>query len=164
MFGKSSNKNTKPEISSQELTKSYIVSLLISIPCLALTIYLTQFRLDWWYAHVIFAMILFVSVINFIALIFLEEIKSRIGALTIPTLLATMALILLFVLIEGVNRFYPLFGYNWLFPVIALVMVFKYLAMFKEKNLALKFYLAINIIALAALWGLGAADKIDLPF
>jgi hypothetical protein len=81
-----------------------------------------------------------------------------------PALLATCGLVLLFALISGVNRFYPEVGYHWLFPIVALLITFKYLAMFKERNLALKFYLAINIIALAALWGLGKADKIALPF
>ncbi len=163
MFGKE-RKDVKPQITSDELIRSYLISFGISLPSLAVSVYLTQFRITWWEPHVIFAGILFVSVINFIALIFLEEVRSRIGKLTIPMLLASVSLIFLFVLIEGVNRFYPLFGYKWLFPVIALVIIFKYLAMFKERNLALKFYLAINIIALSALWGLGQADKIDLPF
>lgn len=164
MFGIKDKKDVKPELSSQGLIKSYLVSLAISVPCLLGTVYLSGINTEWTGAHVIFGVILFVSVLNFIALVFLEEIKSRIGALTVPALLASLALIFLFLLIEGVSRFFPLFGYQWLFPVIALLIVFKYLAMFKEKNLALKFYLAMNILALAALWGLGKADKIDLPF
>lgn len=154
----------KHDLSSAELVKSYVYSLLISLPSLAITIYLTQFRVEWWSVQVVLSMILFVSIVNFIALVTLEEYRSRLGTFTIPVLLAACGLILLFALIGGVNRFYPGVGYHWLFPIVALVIVFKYLAMFKEKNLALKFYLAINIIALAALWGLGKADKIALPF
>ncbi len=152
------------DLSSAELVKSYVVSLGISLPSLALTIYFTQFRVDWWSPQVVLSMVLFVSIINFIALVTLEEYRSRLGSFTIPVLLAACGLILLFALIGGVNRFYPGVGYHWLFPIVALVIVFKYLAMFKEKNLALKFYLAINIIALAALWGLGKSDQLALPF
>ncbi|MEZ0260781.1 MAG: hypothetical protein ACAH80_07210 [Alphaproteobacteria bacterium] len=154
----------KHDLSSAELVKSYVYSLCISLPTLAAVIYLTQFRVEWWSGQVVLSMVLFVSIINFIALVTLEEYHSRLGTFTIPVLLAACGLVVLFALISGVNRFYPGLGYHWLFPVIALVIVFKYLAMFKERNLALKFYLAINIIALAALWGLGKADKIVLPF
>jgi cation transport ATPase len=154
----------KHDLSSAELTKSYVYSLCLSLPTLAAVIYLTQFRVEWWSVQVVFSMILFVSIINFIALVTLEEYRSRLGSFTIPVLLASCGLVVLFALIGGVNRFYPGVGYHWLFPVVALVIIFKYMAMFKERNLALKFYLAINIIALAALWGLGKADKIALPF
>jgi len=154
----------KHDLSSAELIKSYVYSLGFSIPSLAAVVYLTQYRVEWWSGKVVLSMILFISIINFIALVSLEEYRSRLGTFTMPVLLAACGLVLLFALISGVNRFYPGVGYHWLFPVVALLITFKYLAMFKEKNLALKFYLAINIIALAALWGLGKADKIALPF
>lgn len=154
----------KPEISSQDLIKSYVISLVISVPLVAATIYLSQFTTEWPLAHLIFGGIMFISVLNFIALVFLEEIRNRIGKMTIPALLAAIALVLLLVIFEGIHKFMPDAGYQWFFPIVAFIIVFKYLAMFRERNLALKFYLAMNILSLAVLWGLGKADKIDLPF
>lgn len=157
-------KQRKPHISSTDLIRSYIISMLISAPCLGLTVYLTQFKVEWWYAHGIFAAILVLSFINIMALILLDQAQYDVGRMTIPSLIAVIGLVLFFVILEGLSRFFPWIGYRWLFPVIALALIFKYLAIFKEKNLALKFYLAMNGVALATLWGLGQADKIDLPF
>lgn len=156
----------QPHVSSEGLIKSYIISLLISLPCLAISIYVTQFHINWIYPQTIFMVIMFISVLNFVTLILLDEIKGKVkvGTMTVPMLLAAAGLVLLFLIIEGINRFMPILSYRWLFPVIALVMAVKYLAMFKEKNLALKFYLGANIIVLSILWSLGETDKIVLPF
>ena len=37
-------------------------------------------------------------------------------------------------------------------------------AIFREKKLLLKSYLAVNCVAMALLWSLGNADRIYLPF
>lgn len=152
------------DLSNAEMMKSYVISLLISLPCVAATCFLAYFNQDWPEARIIFSVILFVSVINFVAISVLEEYRSRLGSFTVPVLLAASALVLLVVLLSAVNRFVPAIGYSWSFPIVLFVIVFKYLAMFREKNLALKFYLAVNIIALAALLGMGTHNKIALPF
>lgn len=152
------------DLSNADMVKSYAISLLISLPCLGATFFLAYFNQDWPEARIIFSVILFVSVINFVALSVLEEYRSRIGSFTVPVLVAASGVVLLIMLLSAVNRFVPAIGYRWSFPIVLFVIVFKYLAMFREKNLALKFYLAVNIIALAALLGMGAHNKIALPF
>ena len=157
-------KNPDDRLSSTDLIKSYVISLVIAAPCLLLTFYLTDFHADWPLAHVIFCVVLVLSVANFIVLVVIDQVRAQTGSFTMPALLAACLIIVLIVLVDGVGRFIPLFDFHWLYPVIAGVMIFKYLALFKEKNLALKFYLAVNIVALAALGSIGADSKIDLPF
>jgi heme/copper-type cytochrome/quinol oxidase subunit 4 len=152
------------ELTSAELIKSYVISLIIAIPCLLLTVYLIGFHADWPEAHMIFGVIMAVSVVNFVLIIVLDQLRAQTGSFTVPAMLATCVIIVLLVIVEGLSRFIPLFDFRWLYPVIAGVMIFKYLALFKERNLALKFYLAMNIAALAALGSLGADSKIALPF
>lgn len=152
------------DLSSAELIRSYVISLLIAIPLLALTAAVTQYHAAAGTARVIVWMVLFVSLGNFIALIALEQFRSQMGSFTIPALLTALGLMVIVILVEGVSRFMPVFDFHWLYPVIALGIIFKYLALFRERNLALKFYLAVNIIALAALCSLGADDRISLPF
>lgn len=154
----------KHDLTNADMVKSYAISLVISLPCLGITYYLAYLNRAWPSAHIIFAGILFVSVINFVALAALEEYRSRIGSFTVPTLVAASAIVLLVLLLSAVSRFVPFIGYNWAFPIVFFIIIFKYLALFKEDNLALKFYLAVNIIALAALWGMGTNGKIVLPF
>lgn len=165
---KETPKKTEPEfkhdLTNTEMVKSYVISLAISLPCFGITYYLAYLNRAWPAAHVIFAAILCVSLINFVALAALEEYRSRIGSFTVPVLVAASALVLLVFILSAVNRFVPQIGCQWAFPIIAFVIVFKYLALFKEKNLALKFYLAMNIIVLATLWGLGEHGKIVMPF
>lgn len=156
--------NRKPDLSSAELVKSYVISLVISIPCIGITYFLANVNTDWPMAHGIFGIIMLVSVVNFVALVALEEYRSKLGSFTIPAMIAATFIVLLIVVIVAISRYVPSLHYQWLFPVIFFVIAFKYLAMFREKNLALKFYLAVNIIALAALWGLGIQGKISLPF
>lgn len=161
---KSAPAEFKHDLSSAEMVKSYVISLAIALPSIGLTYYLAYLNRNWPAAHVIFAGILIVSIVNFVALAALEEYRSRIGSFTVPVLVAASAVVLLILLLTAVNRFVPAIGYQWVFPAVLFVIVFKYLALFREKNLALKFYLAVNIIALAALWGMGIHGKIALPF
>ena len=91
MFGFKDKKDVTPELSSQNLVKSYLVSLAISVPSLMASFFLSDVNTEWAGAQAIFGVILFISVLNFMALVFLEEIKSRIGYFTVPALLAAMA-------------------------------------------------------------------------
>lgn len=154
----------KPDMNSEELMKSYVISLVIAIPCVALTYFLARVNKDWPMSQAICGIIMLVSVVNFVALVALEEYRSRLGAFTMPAIIAATFIVLLIVVFAAINRYVPSLQYQWMFPVIFFVIAFKYLAMFREKNLALKFYLAVNVIALAALWGLGIQGKISLPF
>ena len=152
------------DLSSAELVKSYVISLLITIPLLALSVLIYQYHAGWKAAHLIFWSILFVSIGNFLAIMMLEQFRSQMGSFTLPALLAACGLVVLLTIVEGVNRFIPVLDFHWLYSVISVAIIFKYLAIFKERNLALKFYLAVNIIAMAALWNLGADHKVSLPF
>ena len=157
--------NPQHELTSKELLKSYVISLAIAIPCLAFTILImTQFHADWKSAQLIVWVILLVSIANFLTLVALDYLRPRMSSFTMPSLLAACGLVILMTLVEGISRFIPVLDFHWLYPVISVAIIFKYLALFKEKNLALKFYLAMNIIALAALWNLGSDHRVALPF
>lgn len=165
MAKKSDKDAPQHELTSRELIKSYVISLLIAIPSLGICILImTQFHANWKSAQLIVWVILLVSIANFLTLVALDHLRSRMGSFTVPSLLTACGLILLMTLVEGISRFIPVLDFHWLYPVISVAIIFKYLALFKEKNLALKFYLAINIIALAALWNLGSDHRVALPF
>lgn len=152
------------DLNSSELTKSYVISLLISIPLLGLMVVIAQYHADMDVARIILWTILFVSVGNFLALVALEQFRAHMGSFTLPALLTACGLILFVVIVEGLSRFMPVIDFHWLYAVISMAIVFKYLAIFRERNLALKFYLGVNILALAALLSLGSTDRIALPF
>jgi hypothetical protein len=152
------------DLTSSELTRSYVISLLIAIPLLAISVLIYQYHAGWKAAHLIFWSVLLVSIGNFLAIIALEQFRNQMGSFTLPALLATCGLVVLITIVEGINRFIPIFDFHWLYSVISIAIIFKYLAIFKERNLALKFYLAVNILAMAALWNLGADHKVTLPF
>jgi len=152
------------DLTSAKLVKSYVISLLISAPSLLAVVWLLRSKIDWPAAHLVFSTILLLSLGNFLSLILLDHFRTKTGSLTMPALLSTCLIILAILIVEGIDRFVPMLDFHWIYPMIALVMFFKYLALFREQNLALKFYLAVNIIALAALWNLGAEHKISLPF
>jgi hypothetical protein len=150
--------------SSSELMTSYAISVAIAVPCLLAAWLMADFHPDWPTARVIIGIIICVSLVNFLALVLIDQFGTKKSHLTMRALLAGCAVVILIVLVVILSRYLPFFDPHWLFPLIVAVIAFKYLALFKEKNLALKFYLGINILALTALWGIDVDNKITLPF
>ena len=77
---------------------------------------------------------------------------------------SSISIVMLFVIAESINRFFKHLGYAALTPFVVAAAALIALAVFREKNIALKCYLSLNSIMLIVLWALGAADKITMPF
>ena len=146
------------------LIVSLLTSLAVSVPAFCATIYLMESNLSWNTPALVTLVVIAVAAANFATIIALEHFRANIGTLTLPALLATVGLILLFVMMEGINRFFYDFGYRWLFPVLVIALGLSFLAIFKEHKFLIKCQLGFNSMALAVLWGLGVTGKVALPF
>lgn len=143
---------------------SLVSSLGVCVPAFCASIYVMETNVTWESPAVVVLSILAIAAANFAAIIFLEHCREKIGSLTLPALLATVGLVLLFVLAETVNRFFMDMGHAWLFPFLVVALGLSFLAIFLEKKIAIKCQLGFNSVMLAVLWGLGVADKVALPF
>ena len=147
-----------------ELKKSLVTSLLVCLPSFCATVYFMEAEISWENPGVVAMSVVCLGLANFASIVILEHYRSQIGRLTIPALLCAVGLVLLYVLTEGINRFYHNFGYEWLFPAVLLAVGLTLIAIFREGKIALKCQLAFNAVALSVLWSLGVADKVALPF
>ncbi|MDD9900260.1 MAG: hypothetical protein OXT65_04715 [Alphaproteobacteria bacterium] len=147
-----------------QLFKSMLSSLLVCVPTFCLSVYIMEARHFVWPAALTMLAILGLACGNFALVVFLEHYRKNIGGLTLHALLGAVAVVFIFLVVSGINRFVKDFGYDWLFPVIAVYLVLSFLAIFKEKVVLLKLHLGINSIVVAILWTLGTTDKITLPF
>lgn len=155
---------TCQKLKKDELLKSVITSLLVSVPTFCAALYFMEAQIAWNSPGLIVLFILGLAVANFAAIVILEHYRSSIGKLTLPALLSAVGLVLLFVTAEAINRFYRDFGYEWLFPAVLLALGLSFIAIFRERQMALKCHLACNSVALAVLWSIGMADKVAMPF
>lgn len=147
-----------------ELRLSIAASLAVCLPTFVLSVWLMEAKIAWSHPSLIVVAILALAALNFGAIVVLEYYRSSIGSLTLPALIGTVSLVLMYMIAEGINRFFRDFGYDWLFPAVVLVLGLSLLAIFKEKQLLLKLQLAANSLAIAVLGALGAADKVAMPF
>lgn len=162
---KSMTKNiAKNTANKDELYKSLVTSLLVSVPSFCASLYFMEAKIVWDSPSLVVTFLLGFAVANFASIVILEHYRSEIGKLTLPALLSAVGLVFLFVIAEAINRFFLDFGYNWLFPVVLLALGLSFIAIFKEEKLALKCQLAFNSVAVAVLWALGVADKVAIPF
>lgn len=145
-------------------TKSLIISTLFFLPSPVMGYFLQVTRAPMESPYFVACAILALAVLNFIIVALLEQHRPRLGGLTLPALLCTVAVIFMFVTAESLNRFFEHLGYNWLSPFVAVSVLFIYIAIYREKSLALKSHLCLNSIALQILWILGAANKVTMPF
>lgn len=141
-----------------------LASVLVILPSILSGIYLSENSVPVQYAYFVACTVLLLAALDFATVVFIEQYRSRLGALTMPALLATIAVIFLFIIAESLIRFFEHLGYTFITPVVIAAMLMIYAAIFMEKNMMLKSYLSINSIALALLWAMGASDKITMPF
>ena len=152
------------ESQQHDLVKSVITSLLVCVPTFCASVWVMEAKPLWTTPAVTMLVILGMTAANFAALVFLEHYRTRIGGLTLPTIVGAVGIVVLFVIAESLNRFVRDFGYDWLFPVIMIYLLLSFVAIFREKVVMLKLHLSLNVVVIAILWTLGAADKIALPF
>ena len=144
--------------------KSFIINILILIPSILIGFYLTENNAPLPYPYMIAYAILLWATLDFIIVVLIEPYRRILGALTIPAFIGTISIVMLFVIAESINRFFKQFSYGLLTPFVIVVIVLIAVAVFREKNIALKCYLGLNSIMLIMLWALGASDKITMPF
>jgi hypothetical protein len=149
---------------SMTFLRQALLNTLILSPALSSAIYLIQNKGPIHAPYLIACIVLLLTALDFIAVIMIEPQRSKFSILTLPALLSTMAVILLFVIAEALNRFAGHFGYSFLTPFVAVTVLLAYAAVIKEKNIPLKCYLSLNSIALMFLGELGPIDKNTMPF
>lgn len=154
----------KKETQSDPIMKTLPTSLLVCVPSFALSLYLMQTRMEWVRPDLITTMILMLMTGNIALLAIMEQHRSRIGILTCPALLSAVGLSLLFMVAESVERFHANIDYQWFFPAVLIASMLSCIAIFKERQLFMKFQLGATSIALTIMWCMGAGDKLSLPF
>lgn len=148
----------------ENLIRSHATSMLVCVPAFCLSVWIMETYIPWPSPALVMTGVMGVAAVNFLLIVALERWRSRLGTLTLPALLGAVGIVMLFMIAQGVNRFYMDFGYGWLLPAVVFYMMLSSVAIFRERFVALKCYLALNAVALSVLWGLGAADKVALPF
>jgi len=146
------------------ILRSLIGSLAVGIPSLFVVVYLLKSTPILAQPSLASLIILVMTLGNFVALTGLEKYRDNLGRLTIPALVSTIGVVLLFVISDALNRFVSDIGHHWLFPMVMTGLVMLYTALFRERTIWVKTLLAANGIILAILWCLAASDKLYMPF
>ena len=145
--------------------KSLPASLGLCVPSLCLCVYLMQERIDWAQPAITAMVTLAVGLANIGVIVALDPVRRELGRLTMPALLLTVSVVLLYTITEAMNRFVQDIGYTWLFPLVVITLGVSFIGIFAEAKISLKFLLAINALTLAILWGLGVSGRLSaLPF
>lgn len=108
--------------------------------------------------------VLALMVLNILSVILLEPERAKLGSLTLPAMLGSVAIVMMYIFSQTLNRYMLPVGYSWLLPFVIAGLGLCYCGLFGERSLFLKAYLAVNGLALTVIWCLGAADKLALPF
>jgi hypothetical protein len=151
-------------VMTTSLLKSIFVSTLIILPSVLVGAYLVNSDTPVQYGYFVTCTVILLAVFDFATVVFIEQFRRTLGILTIPSLLGAILIILMFVVMESLNRFYDHLGYSFLTPFVFIAVLAIYAAIFVEKKVMLKAYLSINSIALVLLWLTGITDKITMPF
>ncbi len=142
----------------------FMVSLAIAAPALLASIVLLQWTFDWANPGFWMLGILIMMTMNLLATVLLEPYSSALGAFTTPALLGSIAMVMTYIMTDALRRYFPDITFNWLLPFVLVGLGICYAAIFRERSILLRMYLAANGIALTILWCLGVADKVALPF
>jgi hypothetical protein len=144
--------------------KSTLLSVLLILPSALLGRYLFGNVMSVQYSYYVVCTILILAAFDFATVIFIEQYRRSLGILTIPVLLATIAVILMFTIMESLNRYFNHLGYTFLTPFVLVTILLIYAALFLEKNIMLKAYIAINSVALVLLWITAVTGRVVMPF
>jgi hypothetical protein len=146
------------------ILKSILTGAIVLAPAVAVEMYLIGHKAPLQASYFFACVVLFLGVIDFGTVVMIEPQRKRLSSLTMPAFLSAMAVVLLYVISESLNRFVQHLGYEWLTPFAMASIVMLYGAVFIEKNLALKCQLSLNSIAVTFLWAMGSIDKVTMPF
>lgn len=115
-------------------------------------------------AQLLTSAILLIGTLDFAALVWLEERKGETGLLSIPALLLVILTTLFYMILEGINRFYGHYGFDWASPLVAIVALICGGGILIEKSFRVQAVLAGNALGMIILWALSHAEKVTLPF
>ncbi len=144
--------------------KPILLSVLVLLPSALLVLTMVDNHAPVPYAYFVACLVLSLAAFDFATVIFIEQYRTRLSRLTIPALLATIFVILLYVIASSLNRYFEHLGYAYFTGPVMVVMLLVYTATFREKHTLLKGYLGLNAAGLALLWAMGNADKVMMPF
>lgn len=147
-----------------EVALPFITSLMLAGPCTVYSVLVMQKHVSYAEPWLWMLGILALAIVCILATMLLEPVYRTIGRLTMPALLGYVALVMLYVLAQTLNRYITHLGYEWLFPFVIAAQGLCYCGIFFEKHLYLKSLLGVCGLALTVLWCLGVADKVALPF
>ena len=147
-----------------QFIKSVSIGILALSPSLATGMYLLDNSALLEEPYQTICLILLIAAIDLALLVILDPYRRDLSKLTLPALFSTMAIVLLFIITESINRFFEHLGYTFLTPFVIACIALIYTAIFLERNIALKFYLSLNSIAVIFLCVLGATNRIMMPF
>lgn len=143
--------------------KSIGTSALIILPSVLTGIYLMYDDTPVHFGYLVTCTVLLLAIFDFATVAFIEQFRRTLGALTLPALLSSILIILMFVIVESLSR-YGYLSYKVMTPLVFAAIILIYAAIFLEKKNMLKSYLSINSIALLLLWITGTTGKITMPF
>lgn len=146
------------------LIRSLAGSLAVGMPSLFIAVWLIKNSPIPEQPSLIALIILGMAAVNFIAAIMLEKYTETLGRLTMPAIVLSVGMVMLFIFADSFNRFVTDMGYRWLYPPVLAAMGVVYIALFRENMFWVKSLLAVNAIMLAGLWCLAVTDKLSLPF
>lgn len=151
-------------VSKADVAASAVLNILILVPSILLAVYLRTNSVPLQYAFLVTCTVLMLAVFNFATVVFIAQSGKKFAPVTVPALLSVICIILMYVIMEAINRFYPTLGYGLLTPFVAFVMMLIYVSVFIEKNILLRAYLGINVAAPMLLWAMSMSGNIIMPF
>jgi len=143
---------------------SQALSALIAMPSLALGVFFMQSHFTSGAPEQWVIGILGFAAINLLGALALEPHISRLGRLTMPALLGAVAVVLLYLLADVVDRHLVAVNGELLLPFLLPGMGLCYLGIFREPSVALRLLLSLNGLMLALVWCLSAAHDFMLTF
>lgn len=147
-----------------QLLRSLAGSLAVGMPSLFIAVWLIKNSPIPEQPSLIALIILGMAAANFIAITMLEKYSDQLGKLTLPAMIATVGIVLLYIFADAFNRFVMDAGFRWLYPAVLAAIGIIYIALFRERMFWVKSLLAVDAVMLAGLCCLGVAEKLALPF
>lgn len=148
----------------EHIIRGFVSNLAMACPGLIFGLYTLSHNVNWPTPSLIMPFILALGAGSFTLIAVLDSMHARTGQWTMPGLLSVTGIVMLFMIAEAANRFLGDFGYGWLLPVALSAQAVLYVAIFTERGLLLKTVLLLDSFAISVLWGLGASDRMFMPF
>ncbi len=136
------------------------ISLIAIMPSAVIGYLLKDHNMPIYYSHMVAMTVITLAMFNFATVVMITEYGDTTKKFSVPALTTATAIILMFVIAESLNRHIADLGYQYITPFLFAVNLFIYLAIYKENDFSLKFYLSLNSIALYILWAMGSATII----